>query len=321
MWKPRTRASPGSQGEIFFGGVRVPVSRSMISKRNAHSVVSLTTFGEQAVMASLVLDEEVRHGGQRLGLRFVGCLDVLFDEALYLLDMRTQMTIEIPVYRSRASQSTARWQHPRHTNPHRAGRPASRPRIWDDRHMPRDRRSSPRSVLRVSDADREEVVERLRLAAGDGRLTIDELSDRIEHAYAAKTFADLDAVTADLPGRSTAEPAHVQVIPPGVGAGLPGYRLTYRRSLASIAVRWAAFSLVCAAGFFLSGAHGAFWPVYVVLFGALRVAMVATRRRDQRRRSELMARQVGQIGGTSGLWGLFGPEGPFGRGGPGPGAS
>ena len=53
--------------------------------------------------------------------------------------------------------------------------------------------------LRVSDADREQAAEVLRTAAGDGRITIDELDERLEAAYGAKTYGDLAAVTADLP--------------------------------------------------------------------------------------------------------------------------
>jgi hypothetical protein len=53
--------------------------------------------------------------------------------------------------------------------------------------------------LRVSDADREATVTRLREAGGEGRLTLEELADRVERADAARTRRDLDALTADLP--------------------------------------------------------------------------------------------------------------------------
>ena len=53
--------------------------------------------------------------------------------------------------------------------------------------------------MRASEAEREAVVERLREHCAAGRLTVDELSERIERAYAARTVADLDALTADLP--------------------------------------------------------------------------------------------------------------------------
>jgi hypothetical protein len=53
--------------------------------------------------------------------------------------------------------------------------------------------------LRASDADRERVANILREAAGDGRLTMDELDERLEAVYAAKTYAELQPVTHDLP--------------------------------------------------------------------------------------------------------------------------
>lgn len=55
------------------------------------------------------------------------------------------------------------------------------------------------SQLRVSDADRHSVAEILRTAAGEGRLDLDELDQRLEAAYTAKTYADLVPITADLP--------------------------------------------------------------------------------------------------------------------------
>lgn len=53
--------------------------------------------------------------------------------------------------------------------------------------------------LRVSDADREAAVVRLREAGGEGRLTLEELAERVERADGARTRGDLDALTADLP--------------------------------------------------------------------------------------------------------------------------
>jgi hypothetical protein len=53
--------------------------------------------------------------------------------------------------------------------------------------------------LRVSDADREAVIVRLREAGGEGRLTFEELAERVERAVAARTSSELDQVTADLP--------------------------------------------------------------------------------------------------------------------------
>jgi Domain of unknown function (DUF1707) len=70
--------------------------------------------------------------------------------------------------------------------------------------------------LRASHADRDQVVELLRVAAGDGRLSADELDDRLERALTARTYAELAPLTADLP----ATPG-TAVMPPGVAAVSP----------------------------------------------------------------------------------------------------
>ena len=61
-----------------------------------------------------------------------------------------------------------------------------------------------RGRMRVSDADREQAAEVLREAAGQGRISMDELDERLERAYAAKTYADLAPITHDLPQPATA---------------------------------------------------------------------------------------------------------------------
>ena len=53
--------------------------------------------------------------------------------------------------------------------------------------------------MRVSDADRDRVTARLREHFGEGRLTHDELDERISAALNAKTVGDLRRVMADLP--------------------------------------------------------------------------------------------------------------------------
>jgi len=62
--------------------------------------------------------------------------------------------------------------------------------------------------MRVSDAERHQVAEVLRQAAGEGRIDLAELDERLEATYAAKTYADLVPITADLPAtRPAARPA------------------------------------------------------------------------------------------------------------------
>jgi hypothetical protein len=65
------------------------------------------------------------------------------------------------------------------------------------------------SQLRISDADRHQVAEVLREAAGEGRIDFDELDERLEATYAARTYADLVPITVDLPTRAAASlPVH-----------------------------------------------------------------------------------------------------------------
>ncbi len=74
--------------------------------------------------------------------------------------------------------------------------------------QPADRRH-----LRVSDADREQAAELLRQAAGDGRITFDELDQRLDAAYAARTYGELSEVTADLPACGEQRPGTLDTAP------------------------------------------------------------------------------------------------------------
>jgi hypothetical protein len=73
------------------------------------------------------------------------------------------------------------------------------------------------SQLRISDADRHRVAEVLREAAGEGRIDLEELDQRLEATYAARTYADLVPITVDLPARATsglpAQPASATPAP------------------------------------------------------------------------------------------------------------
>ena len=93
---------------------------------------------------------------------------------------------------------------------------SSSPAIPDPRH------------LRASDADRERVANVLREAAGDGRLTMAELDERLDAVYAAKTYAELEPITHDLPAtgagyvpavRAGADPDPARFGAPGTSAG------------------------------------------------------------------------------------------------------
>jgi Domain of unknown function (DUF1707) len=68
-----------------------------------------------------------------------------------------------------------------------------------------------RATLRASDADREQIAERLRHATAEGRLMAEELEERLETLFAARTYGELDELVADLPGQTVRrrEPARV----------------------------------------------------------------------------------------------------------------
>lgn len=59
--------------------------------------------------------------------------------------------------------------------------------------------SLPTPSPRIADSDREVTVTRLQEAAAHGSLEISELEERLDAVYSAKTRADLEALTADLP--------------------------------------------------------------------------------------------------------------------------
>jgi Domain of unknown function (DUF1707)/Cell wall-active antibiotics response 4TMS YvqF len=77
---------------------------------------------------------------------------------------------------------------------------SSSPAVPDPRH------------LRASDADRERIANVLRDAAGDGRLTMAELDERLDAVYAAKTYAELEPITHDLPATGA---AYAPAVSPG----------------------------------------------------------------------------------------------------------
>jgi hypothetical protein len=109
--------------------------------------------------------------------------------------------------------------------------------------------------LRASDAEREEIVTQLRTHAGDGRLDLDELDQRVEAAYAAKTHRDLVAVIEDLP-RAPRRPRDER-------REFREHLGSYLRIMALLVAIWA-----------LTG-MGYFWPIWPMLGWGIAVAMHA----------------------------------------------
>jgi hypothetical protein len=118
-----------------------------------------------------------------------------------------------------------------------------------------------RSGLRASDEDRERLVDELNEHAVAGRLDTDELEERLQSAYAARTTAELDALRRDLPvtPRQTAL-SHAQ----------RRSQLT-RRTLQEAGGSLGLF-IVCTIIWAANGASGQFWPVWVLLVVVLTFA-------------------------------------------------
>ena len=79
--------------------------------------------------------------------------------------------------------------------------------------------SGGRGRLRASRTDRERVIELLKVAFVQDRLTQDELDTRIGLALASRTYADLADLTADIPARSPHRPDPRRPANPPAGAG------------------------------------------------------------------------------------------------------
>jgi hypothetical protein len=134
--------------------------------------------------------------------------------------------------------------------------------------------------MRAADRDRQQVVEQLRRALEDGRLTMDEYVDRMEVAYQAVTYGDLAPLCADLPAPAPViagpEAAAGAAAPPAISspvgylAGLPTVlRVLWIKWLAVVSVNVVVWALVSG-----TGGHLAYpWPVWVA--GPYGVALFA----------------------------------------------
>jgi hypothetical protein len=80
-----------------------------------------------------------------------------------------------------------------------------------------------RAILRASDADREQIAERLRHATAEGRLHAEELEERLGEAFSARTYGELDGLVADLPtpaGGSRPKPSELGWVRPAVAVAI-----------------------------------------------------------------------------------------------------
>ncbi len=57
-----------------------------------------------------------------------------------------------------------------------------------------------RDEMRAADSDRQAVADKLKKALDEGRLDLAEYDERLQQAYAAKTYGDLEGLLDDIPG-------------------------------------------------------------------------------------------------------------------------
>lgn len=132
--------------------------------------------------------------------------------------------------------------------------------------------SVPATPVRVSDAEREVVAERLRAAAADGRLTLTEADERQALAYAAQFHSELVPLTADLP-----LPVVQDVTPPRGWSGLSDSarrRLTIHVGVAAVIATLLVIRWVVGGGPDVDGPGfdgPGFWPVWPLFWISLSV--------------------------------------------------
>ncbi|MFF0498627.1 DUF1707 domain-containing protein [Nocardia aobensis] len=102
--------------------------------------------------------------------------------------------------------------------------------------------------VRASDADREEIVDRLRSAMNEGRLNLAEFDDRVQQVYAARTYGELSPILSDLPAvRERPGAARTGRVPPWV---------------LIMWTPWVFVNILCVVIWLATGA-GYFWPFWV----------------------------------------------------------
>lgn len=132
--------------------------------------------------------------------------------------------------------------------------------------------------MNASDADRDRAIRDLTRHCGDGRLTLDELEDRVAEAYAATTSEELLHALRDLPKEpaATTRPAPRPVSPP---ATTGENRLDQRRAgeiaLHIHMVVYLSVMALLVAIWFLTSPFGYFWPIWTAMPWGMALAIHA----------------------------------------------
>jgi hypothetical protein len=119
--------------------------------------------------------------------------------------------------------------------------------------------------MRAGDGDRQRVADRLREALDEGRLDLSEYDERVQQAYGAKTYGELEGLLADLPGTVPVEKARVE---PYTAAASPDHPVKDRRSgpaFPGILAVFVVCTVVWAMSSLGSGEWHYFWPGWLLI--------------------------------------------------------
>jgi len=125
--------------------------------------------------------------------------------------------------------------------------------------------------MRAADSDRQFVAEQLQQALNQGRLTLTEYDERLQQAYAARTYGELDGLLGDLPTVAPAAKSQVANAAPGslaepgqiVGSGSGSGRRGAPGWLLAGWGGWLSTSLTCTVIWLLTNPTGFPWPLWV----------------------------------------------------------
>jgi Domain of unknown function (DUF1707) len=137
-----------------------------------------------------------------------------------------------------------------------------------------NRRPEPVETMRAADADRHKIAEQLKASLDEGRLSLGEYDERVRDAYAARTYAELLILVADLPK-------------PGLSADdVNAKRVADRKraarklptALTVLWTIWAALTAVDLMVWFVVGVTAGFdqlyfWPIWMAVPGAALAAV------------------------------------------------
>ncbi len=122
--------------------------------------------------------------------------------------------------------------------------------------------------MRAGDSDRQRVADQLKSALDEGRLDLNEYDERVQRAYSARTYGDLEGLLDDLPGTVPVQHAQVQPHAPAPAAqpvGLKKDGHSGKHTFGSALTAFLICTVIWAISSVSSGHAYYFWPAWVLI--------------------------------------------------------